>query len=107
MARAKPRVASSKDKIDKFNKIGIIMAINQLSFPFHADFNSVRARAGQQVYYQIRKQVIQQYAAQLQQATGWKRHVLKWKIALLADIRFQRILFSADWGRSVGTKATS
>lgn len=82
------------------------MVINQLPGSFGDSFNPILSKAEQQVYHQIRKQVLVQYATQLQQATGRKRYFLKWEIVLLANMRFREILFSGGWSRISHNKKT-
>lgn len=82
------------------------MIVNQLSGSFGTSFSPILSKAEQQVYHRIRKQVLAQYTTQLQQATGWKRYFLRWKIALVANIRFREILFSGGWSRVIHSKTT-
>lgn len=82
------------------------MIVNQLSSSSGAIFNPILSKEERQAYRHIRKQVLAQYAAQLQQATGWKRYFLKWKIVLLANMRFREILLSGGWSRIIHNKTT-
>ncbi len=80
------------------------MIVNQLSSLSEASFNPILSKAEQQAYHRMRKQVLAQHATQLQQATGWKRYFLKWKIVLLANMRFREILLSGGWSRMIHNK---
>lgn len=41
----------------------------------------------------IRKKVMAENQLELEQAVGWRRYLVKWKLSLIADIRYRGILF--------------
>lgn len=57
--------------------------------------NPPRSGARNDLYDRIRKEVASDYEIRLEQATSSERDWLNWKIDLLAEIRYNRLLFSA------------
>jgi hypothetical protein len=51
----------------------------------HARIKGVRRK--------IRDQVMTEYDAELRQAVGWRKYLVKWKLNLLVEIRYRGILF--------------
>lgn len=48
------------------------------------------------VYYKLKRQVVMEFAAELEQTTGWKRDWVRWKRSLALDIRYNQLLFSRN-----------
>lgn len=46
----------------------------------------------------IRKKVMIEYQLELEQAKGWQRSFVKWKLNLVAEIRYRGILFMGAAG---------
>ena len=62
----------------------------------HSDFtNSSRSGGRGDLYWRIRKEIASRYETRLEQANSSERDWLNWKIDLLAQIRYNRLLFSA------------
>ena len=56
---------------------------------------SSRSGGRNELYDRIRKEVASEYEIRLEQADSSERDWLNWKIDLLAEIRYNRLLFSA------------
>ncbi|MBO9611214.1 MAG: hypothetical protein J7619_00895 [Dyadobacter sp.] len=48
----------------------------------------------------VKKQVMAEYGHELDKATGWRKHLVRWKLNALAEIRYRDILFT---GRATDT----
>lgn len=57
--------------------------------PFFNDHNHSR----QLIYQAIMKQVVAEYELEFVQAIGWRKYWVKWKIAMVVEIRYKRIVF--------------
>lgn len=57
--------------------------------------NSLRSGARNDLYDRIRKEVASKYEIRLERANQSERDWLNWKIDLVAEIRYNRLLFSA------------
>ncbi len=55
----------------------------------------LRSGARNDLYNRIRKEVASEYEIRLEQANPSERDWLNWKIDLVAEIRYNRLLFSA------------
>lgn len=49
-----------------------------------------------ETYRRLREQVLSQYGAELDQASGWKRYWIKWKVDLIVERRYRQLLFSGQ-----------
>ncbi|MHA4741756.1 hypothetical protein [Dyadobacter sp. MSC1_007] len=46
----------------------------------------------------IRKKVMSEYQLEFEQAKGWRKSFVKWKLNLIAEIRYRGILFMGAAG---------
>lgn len=55
-------------------------------------YSGASARQFRHVRWAMRRKVLSEYKSDLNQATGWRRSWIKWKIAMITEIRFRDIL---------------
>jgi len=46
----------------------------------------------------IRKKVISEHQMELEQAMGWRKLIVKWKLNLIAEVRYRGVLFMGAAG---------
>lgn len=61
----------------------------------NGDFSrdGLRSEPGNALYKRLRREVAIHYQAELDQAGPWQRSWLNWKIDLLTEIRYNKLLF--------------
>ena len=55
--------------------------------------DGLHSQVGNALYDRLRREVAFYYETELDQAGPWKRSWLNWKIDLLAEIRYNKLLF--------------